>query len=93
MLTFKDYEDALTVQDACNLSGVVRSFSQVLSSIWDEARELNKGTDYVNTHPISVMYASKIASLSGCEAMENFSLAYDVCESKSKELEVKSRDS
>ena len=33
------YQTALDVQDACNLSGVVHSFSQVITEVWKEARE------------------------------------------------------
>lgn len=61
-------ELALFAQDACNLSGVVHSFSDILSNvIWPMAREQNKGTTWVNTHPVSVLFAYKICALSGWE--------------------------
>ena len=80
MLTKVDYKNALWAQDACNLSGVAHSFSRVMSKIWDEADRLGKGTDWVNTHPIAVLYASKIASLSGSELVGRFEMAYAECE-------------
>ena len=80
MLTKRDYQDAIDVQDACNLSGVVHSFDKIVSRIWDEAREKGLGTDYVNRHPIVVMFVSKLASLSGGDSMENFRLAYEACQ-------------
>ncbi len=83
MLDPKEYKDALDVQDACNLSGVVRSFSRVLDLIWKEANELSLGTAYVNRHPISVMYSSKIASLTGSEMPAEFSEAYRLCQERS----------
>ena len=70
-------DDAIVVQDACNLSGVVHSFSRAITRL----RELfpSEGTDFFNRHPISVMYASKIESLTGSGSMERFSKAYDEC--------------
>lgn len=56
-------EEAEMVQNACNLSGVVHSFSRGVSTLWEVAREQGQGTDWVNTHPYCVLYASKIAHL------------------------------
>ena len=63
--------DALQVQDACNLSGVVRSMCGAMSDLWAMARALGKGTDWVNNHPICRLYASKIAHLTGMFASAN----------------------
>ncbi len=60
-----DYEMALESQNACNLSGIVHSFSKVITKIHNEAREKGEGTEYVNTHPICRLYAEQIAYLSG----------------------------
>jgi hypothetical protein len=75
----RHYEDAIMVQDACNLSGVVHSFSKVLPRIWVEARAKGEGTKFVNEHPISVLFSSKIASLTGSEVDTMFSSAYAAC--------------
>ncbi len=72
----KDYEDALMVQSACNLSGVVHSFSEILSRLVEEAQKEGKGTDWVNTHPICVLFAEQIKHLTGSEYFE----AYKACE-------------
>jgi len=92
MLTKKDYENAITVQDACNLSGVVNSFNEVLariweearSRIWEEARSVGKGTTDVNQHPISKLYADKIADLARVRDFDSFSAAYEECKRRSK---------
>ena len=76
----KDYADALMVQSACNLSGVVHSFSEILSRLVKEAQELGKGTDWVNQHPICVLFAEQIKHLSG----DNYSEAYQICTEKVK---------
>lgn len=56
--------EAIRVQDACNLSGVVLSFGKTILRLRALLRE--KGTDStedVNTHPISKAWASKIHDL------------------------------
>jgi hypothetical protein len=55
--------EAIAVQDACNLSGVVRSFAQALSDL----RDLPdcKGTAWLNQHRVSRLFADKIKSLTG----------------------------
>jgi len=58
-------EIALGIQDASNLSGVVHSFSEALSRLWEIAHEKNEGTRWVNRHRISRLFADKIISLSG----------------------------
>lgn len=57
--------DALTVQDACNLSGVARAFVAALDAVWEESRRQNAGTDFVNRHPITRLYVDKLVSLAG----------------------------
>ena len=68
---------ALTVQDACNLSGVVHAWSRIMELLWEEARRTGQGTDFVNNHPICVLFASKVASLTHCESASRFSEAWD----------------
>ena len=68
-----DYQCAIDVQDACNLSGVVFSFARVMQKLCDGGLD----TTERNTHAIAVLYASKIASLTNCEAWPHFSDSYD----------------
>lgn len=60
-------QEALDVQDACSLSGVVRSFARALSDLWTVCPEA--GTDDINRHPISIVWADKIAHLTGTQAL------------------------
>jgi hypothetical protein len=81
------YKNALQVQDACNLSGVVKSFAKDFDAVWSEARELGKGTDYVNTHPVCRLYLEQIAHLV-CGGNLDFTSYYDAaeaCKEKVKE--------
>lgn len=82
VLTKRDYEEAIMSQGACNLSGIVHSFSRVMDKIWEEAREQDKGTDWVNNHPICRMYSEQISHLS--RGRDYFD-AYGYCEKRSKE--------
>jgi hypothetical protein len=68
---------SILVQDACNLSGVVHDFSRVMSLLSEISARFHKGTEWKNHHPIAVMYASKIASLTGAEVALVFSKAYE----------------
>jgi len=63
---------ALDVQNACNLSGVLYSWAEAMRELRDI--EPDQGTDWYNTHPLNVLYASKVADLTGCQI--NFSDAY-----------------
>jgi len=74
-LTKGDWQSALDVQDACNLSGVVHSLSRILPKI----REDNPSTGLVNEHPIVVLYVNKLASLSRQQddSYESFTKAYN----------------
>ena len=58
--------EALAVQDACNLSGVVHGFSRAMTDLRANSPEL--GTDALNHHPIAVLWADKVAHLTGTQA-------------------------
>jgi len=85
-LTSRDYKKAILAQDACNLSGIVHSFSQAMTKIWATLEsEGRPSTDAANSHPIAVLYASKIASLTGCSNLGSFTEAYNICNRLSEE--------
>ena len=78
-------QEADFAQNACNLSGVVRSFARVTEILWELSRRQSPQSgnmEDVNRHPVSVYFASKIASLTGCEDFETFSIAFDWIENK-----------
>jgi len=78
-LSQNDFQTAIFIQDACNLSGVVLAFAKVMHKICEESNRNGKGTDWKNTHPIAVLYASKIASLTNSEDFLKFGDAYNAC--------------
>ena len=66
-LTKRDYENALQSQNACNLSGVAHSLSEVLPRIWNESN----GTTEVNQHPIVRLYIEQMAFLANRDYFES----------------------
>ena len=65
--------DAYIVQDACNLSGVVHSFSRAITDLRENG--IND-TDAINAHPVSILYSDKIASLTQSNDASVLSNAY-----------------
>jgi hypothetical protein len=55
--------EALAVQNACNLSGVVHGWSRSISRLRELLPDL--GTDGYNRHPINQLWASKVHDLTG----------------------------
>jgi hypothetical protein len=66
------------VQDACNLSGVVHSFSKAMEALSEIANNTGQGSEWKNSHPVAVLFSSKIASLTRSEDMPTFTAAYKV---------------
>lgn len=59
---------ALDVQNAVNLSGVVHTFSKILSEVlWPVSSKMGAGTYWVNQHPITQLFVAKLADLSTLE--------------------------
>lgn len=68
---------ALDVQDACNLSGVVHSFCFVITDVRLRLREEGKeSTEAINSHPVCVLFSSKIQSLTQVDFEMRFHDAY-----------------
>ena len=62
-LTQRDFENTLQMLNACNAGALVPDLAELIPRIWDEARQYGKGTDFVATHPVMVLWVGKIASL------------------------------
>lgn len=69
---------ALDVQDACNLSGVVRTWAEAMPAVFAVA----DSTGARNRHPISVCFASKAADLAGLAIfdLDVFGEAFHACQ-------------
>jgi hypothetical protein len=71
-----DWDSAVMVLDASNLSGVVYEFKNVMDKICSEAFENHKGIEWKNHHPIALMYAEKINQMTSNDSSDNWSEAY-----------------
>lgn len=67
----KAARDAIQVQDACNLSGVVHAWDRAMGALWEVAHRDGKGTDWVNRHPICKLFAFKAALLARVPGAEH----------------------
>lgn len=66
-MTYKQAaQQALDIQDACNLSGVAHAFDKAVSAVFEESQRIGQGTDWRNTHPIITLHLLKMAELNGC---------------------------
>lgn len=76
-------KDAILVQDACNLVGVLGSFHEAALWLLREGRD----TDAVCNHPAMKLFADKVAHLTGMQTdvLPQFSRAYDYCKEKTHE--------
>lgn len=75
--------DAISVQDACNLMGVVNGFSRAMTDLREVLTQAKMPTDTnaINNHPICRLWASKIHDLTGMGFSDSVSYAeaYDTC--------------
>ena len=84
MKTLKELaQEAIDVQDGCNLSGIVHGWHRAMEMLCSILRENPqfKGTDEINQHPINQLWASKVHCLTrmGLSDDEAFAKAYDEC--------------
>lgn len=72
--------DALSVQSAVNLSGVVHAYARAMSAI--SAAYPDKGTDWRNGHPIAFLFAIAVNHMTqagGIASMDKYGEASDQC--------------
>ena len=55
--------DAIAVQCACNLSGVVYAFKDAMDALNEEKRNNGGGTDFIRNHAICRLFAEQISHL------------------------------
>ena len=77
----KACKDAMTVQDACNLSGVVKSFFDVICTVKRWLEFEGDGTHSYRNHAAVVLFLDKIDDLCGRPSMREgyYHAAYNFC--------------
>lgn len=79
-MTYSDAaKAAIQVQDACNLTGVVRSFGEAMTAVRAYATEHGHGTDWINRHPVAVLFADKLADMTGRIDFDAYARATEAC--------------
>lgn len=78
-------KDAMSIQDACNVRGVLKTAHDMACFIGAEG-----GNPAMFQAPELVLMVSKIASLVGCEgpSMAEFSKAWEACEAMAQPAQV-----
>lgn len=78
--------DALQVQDACNVSGVVHGFARAMEAVMDDCRNGYAcmsgitGTDAARHHPVTVLFMDKLNDMCGRELSQiEYCEAYEKC--------------
>ena len=77
-------QQALDIQDDCNLSGVVFAFERCMRAVCDDSQARGTGTKERNQHPIVTMFLLKLCELNGCGSTLN--PAYEEAERTCKEI-------
>lgn len=84
-------KQVLEFQDACNLSGVVHAFFDIMTKLWTYAHEHGKGTSWVNQHPLVFLTVDKLVQLSryhvqdkGSNGIKIYDLIADAAKLKGK---------
>ncbi len=75
--------DAIVVQSACNLVAVSKAFAEAMSVLSKESLRLGLDKQWINTHPITILFVSQIAHLSESHAAFDFldyNRAFEACE-------------
>ncbi len=66
--------EALQIQDACNLSGLVHGWSRSVSRLRELLGPID--TDKINQHPINVLWANKVCDLARANNDDTYGEAY-----------------
>jgi hypothetical protein len=82
------YQRALDAQYACNAGAILKTLANDLDEIWDEARRMGHGTEYVAKHPVVKMYLHQAAHLAGVNADllgDDWHKMNKICEARAKD--------
>lgn len=74
------YREALLTQGASNLGGLVHGWARVMTALQAQARAGGHGTDWLNTHPVNVLFAEQVHHLTG--SSRGYGPAYIECADK-----------
>lgn len=61
----KAAQDALNIQNASNLSGVLVALDRARTALLNRKKDLDQGTDWFNRHPIMYLFSVQLGHLTG----------------------------
>lgn len=85
-------EKAIAAQDGGNIVGIVNLFAELVVDLNDVARVNSKSDNWVQYHPLTIMFAEKVGSLTGTNdssTLGPFGNAYKWCKELLKNEEKK----
>lgn len=85
------HDNALAVQNACNLSGVCISFGEVVEKLAGQIPANVDRRKWLAEHPVFVLFLDKILDLVGWDDRDSvrYSKAYHACEDAVKASEAR----
>lgn len=72
--------EALLTQGACNAGGLVHSLHRAVERLQEQMHTEGRGTEWLNRHPILVLYVTQLAHLCGSDSPERWQEAVETCE-------------
>lgn len=78
------YQDAVDVQAACNVSGIINSLNKVKDEVWEEIRS-GKWQGQLSDHPAIFLFIFQLSFLTGGTSTDKWHEAYTYCQQKAKE--------
>lgn len=73
-------KNAIEVQDACNFSGVLRSFAEDMEAVREHLRAEGAYSSLAfATHPVALMYLDKLADLQRRPDHDELYVAFKAC--------------
>lgn len=84
------HEDALLLQDASNVSGVIHALSEIVTNIQNERYEKGPGLDQASlrAHPAVVLVVNKLEEMVGSNYGDRYHEAYTACKLEVAKLEA-----
>lgn len=74
--------NALDCQQASNLAGLLSGLERARNALLTRRRDLNKGTDWLNTHPVMYLFSVQMGYLTGSSIIADgdYSRNVSICE-------------
>ena len=72
--------EALLTQGACNAGGLIHSLQRAVTRLQEQMHAEGRGTEWLNRHPVLVLYVTQLAHLSGAGSEERWQQSVAMCE-------------